>query len=98
MIPGAVFVFVLRLPASRRRLRWSERRNFLDCVKTRKDPYFPVEVGHAVSTLMHMGNISMRLGRKLDWDPAKEAFKDDDAANGMRSLPVLAVGRHVRPA
>lgn len=62
-----------------------EHRNFLDCVKTRKDPYFPVEVGHAVSTLMHMGNISMRLGRKLNWDPAKEEFKDDDAANGMRS-------------
>ena len=29
-----------------------EHRNFLDCVKSRKDPYFPVEVGHAMATLM----------------------------------------------
>ncbi|MCA9247143.1 MAG: Gfo/Idh/MocA family oxidoreductase [Planctomycetales bacterium] len=62
-----------------------EHRNFLDCVRTRRDPYFPVEIGHAVSTLMHIGNISMRLGRRLDWDPQAEAFANDDAANAMRS-------------
>ena len=32
-----------------------------------------------------MGNISMRLGRKLQWDPEKEEFADDKEANAMRS-------------
>jgi len=25
-----------------------EHRDFVDCVKSRKDPYFPVEIGHRV--------------------------------------------------
>jgi predicted dehydrogenase len=62
-----------------------EHRNFLDCVKSRKDPYFPVDVGHAMATLMHLGNISMRLGRKLRWNPAVGAFIDDAEADKMRS-------------
>ena len=34
---------------------------------------------------MHLGNIAMELGRRLTWDPEKEAFKDDAAANALRS-------------
>ncbi len=62
-----------------------EHRNFLDCVKSRKDPYFPVEVGHSMATLMHIGNISMRLGRPLKWNPEDETFVNDAEANKMRS-------------
>jgi len=61
-----------------------EHRNFLDCVKSRRDPYFPAEVGHRCSTISHMGNIAMELGRKLRWDPQTETFLDDDTANRMR--------------
>ncbi len=61
-----------------------EHRNFLDCVKSRKDPYFPVDKGHRVSAICHLGNIALKLGRKLSWDPDKERFKgSDDEANGM---------------
>jgi predicted dehydrogenase len=62
-----------------------EHRNFLDCVKTRRDPYFPAEVGHRCSTVSHIGNIAMELGRKLRWDPDNEEFIDDETANRMRS-------------
>ncbi len=65
-----------------------EHRDFLDCVKTRKVPYFPAEVGHRCASLLHMGNISMLLGRKLRWDPATEEFLDDEKANSMRSRPM----------
>jgi len=58
-----------------------EHRNFLDCVKSRTDPYFPAEVGHRVASLCHIGNIAMELGRKLRWDPAAERFPDDPEAN-----------------
>ena len=62
-----------------------EHRNFLDCVKSRRDPYFPAEIGHRCSTVAHIGNIAMELGRKLRWDPDKEEFLDDETANRMRS-------------
>ena len=65
--------------------RAGEQRNFLDCVKSRKDCYFPPEIGHRCFTVAHIGNISMLLGRKLRWDPDKERFINDEQANRMLS-------------
>ena len=62
-----------------------EHRNFLDCVKSRRDPYFPAEIGHRCSTVSHLGNIAMHLGRKLRWNPDAEEFTGDETANRMRS-------------
>ena len=62
-----------------------EHRDFLDCVKSRKDPYFPVDIGHRVSAVCHLGNIVIKLGRKLKWDPEQEVFPGDDEANAMLS-------------
>jgi len=70
-----------------------EHRNFLDCVKSRRDPYFPVEIGHRCCTVLHLGNISMLLGRKLKWDPEKENFPDDHEANRMLSRPMRSPWR-----
>ncbi|MGC8737949.1 MAG: Gfo/Idh/MocA family protein [Candidatus Hydrogenedens sp.] len=58
-------------------------KNFIECVKSRKDPTAPVEVGYHTATMCHMANIAMRLGRKLNWDPEKEMFINDDEANRM---------------
>jgi predicted dehydrogenase len=58
-----------------------EHRNFLDCVKSRLDPYFPAEIGHRCFTVLHIGNISMWTGRRLAWDPVKEQFVNDAEAN-----------------
>lgn len=60
-----------------------EHDDFLQCVRSRKDPYFPVEIGHRVSTVCHLANIAIKVGRKLKWDPAKERFIGDEAANAM---------------
>jgi len=62
-----------------------EQRNFLDCVKSRKDCYFPPEVGQRCFTIAHIGNISMLSGRKLKWDPDNERFVNDEQANRMLS-------------
>jgi predicted dehydrogenase len=62
-----------------------EQRNFLDCVKSRKDCYFPPEIGQRCFTIAHIGNISMLLGRKLQWDPLNEQFINDEQANRMLS-------------
>ena len=61
-----------------------EHRNFLDCVKSRRDPYFPAEIGHRCCSVAHLGNIAMELGRKLRWDPVKEEFAHDEEANRLR--------------
>jgi len=64
-----------------------EHDDFLQCVKSRKDPYFPVDIGHRVSTVCHLANIAIKLGRKLRWDPAKEQFIGDEVANQMLDRP-----------
>jgi len=65
--------------------RAGEQRNFLDCVKSRKECYFPPEIGQRCFTIAHIGNISMLLGRKLRWDPEKEQFINDEQADRMLS-------------
>jgi predicted dehydrogenase len=62
-----------------------EHRDFLDCVRSRKDPYFPVDIGHRVSSVCHLANIAIKLGRKLRWDPKAERFENDPAADAMLS-------------
>lgn len=55
--------------------------NFFDCVQTRHQPISDVESQHRSVSTCHLGNISMRLGRSLKWDPATETFPDDSEAN-----------------
>jgi predicted dehydrogenase len=55
--------------------------NFYDCLQTRQLPLSNVYSQHRTVSVCHLGNISMRLGRKLRWDPAKESFLGDDEAN-----------------
>jgi predicted dehydrogenase len=64
-----------------------EQRNFLDCVKSRKLTYAPVEVGHRTISIAHIGHIAMQLQRKLAWDSARERFSNDEAANWLLSRP-----------
>jgi predicted dehydrogenase len=61
-------------------------RNFLDCVRTRRDPIAPIEQAHRTITVAHLGNIAMRLGRPVRWDPDAERFVDDPSAERMRDL------------
>jgi hypothetical protein len=63
----------------------SEHVNFLKCIRSRKPTYHPVEHLHRTSTISHIGNIAMKLGRQLKWDPVREEFPGDSDANSMRS-------------
>ena len=66
------------------------KRNWLECIRSRRPTVAPVEVGHRSCTMCLLGSIAMRLGRKLRWDPEKEEFIDDAAANHMRSRSMRA--------
>lgn len=58
-------------------------RDFLDCVKSRKEPASDLESSHRVSTVCHLANLSLRLGRKLRWDSTKEDVVGDAEASRM---------------
>ena len=62
-------------------------QNWLDCIKTRKDPNAPVEVGHRSITICHLANIARELGRKLRWDPSAETFPEDAEARTLLDRP-----------
>jgi len=64
-----------------------EKRDFLDAVKSRGPTLADAEVGHRTTSLGHLGQIAIQLGRRLKWDPDKERFPDDEEANKMLSLP-----------
>ena len=65
-------------------------RNFIDCVMSRKQPIAPAETAHRSITIAHLGNIALRLGRDLKWDPKTERFADDASADAMISRPMRA--------
>lgn len=55
--------------------------NFFDCVDSRRKPVSDVESQHRSVSTCHLGNISMRLGRPLDWDAEAECFVKDPQAD-----------------
>jgi len=61
--------------------------NWLECIKSRRQPIAPVEVAHRSCSACLLHHMAMKLKRKLHWDPAKERFKNDDDANAMLSRP-----------
>ncbi|HUB52979.1 MAG TPA: Gfo/Idh/MocA family oxidoreductase [Terracidiphilus sp.] len=63
------------------------RRNFLDCVKSRKPTITPVQVAHHSTLPGHLGLISMLTGRKIHWDVAREVIVDDPAASDLLTRP-----------
>ena len=55
-----------------------------------EDPIAPVEVGYRSVSVCHLGNIAMRLKRKIRWDPKTEQIVGDDEAAAMLSRPMRA--------
>ena len=62
-------------------------RNFLDCVRSRRDPISELESAHGVVTACHLANLSLRLGRKLRWDAVRETVVADPEAVALLERP-----------
>jgi len=61
---------------------------FTESVKTRR-PFALNEVnGHRSCNIVNMGVVALRLGRNLRFDPVKQLFIDDDAANALIDQPM----------
>jgi hypothetical protein len=55
-------------------------------MRTRKDPICHVEIGHRSASVCHLGAISLRTGKSLQWDSEKEIFTGEHAQEANRYL------------
>jgi hypothetical protein len=62
-------------------------RDFLDCVKSRRETIAPVEAGHRSASIGHLSTIACIMGETLEWNPKREQFKNNEIANRMLSRP-----------
>ena len=63
------------------------RKDWLNSIKTRKQPICSVEVGHRTATICHLSGIAEKLGRPVRLDPNKEQIIGDPVASRMMSRP-----------
>lgn len=77
------------LPDEMRKVKLYEsrghQRNFLDCVKSRQPTITPAETGHHSAIPGHLGLISMRVGRKINWSVEHEKIHNDAEATKLMS-------------
>ncbi|WP_299064217.1 Gfo/Idh/MocA family oxidoreductase [uncultured Polaribacter sp.] len=59
-------------------------QNWIDGIKTNKQPICHAEIGHRTATVCNAANIAYELGETLIWNPEKEKFKGNKQANKMR--------------
>jgi hypothetical protein len=64
-----------------------QHQNWLECIRTRRQPVAPAEIAHRSCSACLLGHIAMKLPGKLYWDPKKERFINNDKANRMLSRP-----------
>jgi hypothetical protein len=69
------------------RVKKDHYQDWLDSIKSRKQPVCHVEIGHRSATVCNIANIAYQLGRSLQWDPEKEVFLNDEEANAMKTGP-----------
>jgi predicted dehydrogenase len=65
-------------------------RDFIDCVKSRKSPVADLASAHRTAVACHLANLSLRLGRSLRWDWAKNTVPDDKEANALLAVAYRA--------
>ncbi|MDX2049305.1 MAG: Gfo/Idh/MocA family oxidoreductase [Chitinophagaceae bacterium] len=58
-------------------------KNWIECIKTRKDPNCTVENGRLVALYAHAANIALRTGSRLEWNEVNKNFGSNAAANAL---------------
>jgi predicted dehydrogenase len=57
--------------------------NFVDCMKTRQKPNCDIADAHNTALNACLGNISLRVGRRVYWDAEKQKIIGDKQANAL---------------
>jgi hypothetical protein len=88
-------------------------RDWINCIKTRRQPVAHAEIGHRSASICYLVAIAYELKRPLKWDPKLEEFINDSEANKkitkeyrypfdfkgyeLKLLPFYPMGHEVRP-
>ena len=67
-----------------------QHTDFMECIKNRQKFALNEMNGHRSSTIVNMGVAALRLNRTLHFDPVKQLFINDDAANLLVNQPMRA--------
>ena len=73
-------------------------KDLLRCIATREKPVADIEQGYISSASSILANLSMQLGRSLEWDPIKGQVVNDDEANKLLRRSYRAPWVHPDPA
>jgi predicted dehydrogenase len=66
-------------------VRAAHAKDFLECVKTRRQPVENLAIGHHVSAVAALGNIALRARSRIEWDAAGERIRDNSLAEQLMS-------------
>ena len=58
-------------------------RNFIDCVKSREEPWCNIEEGHRSTSFAHLANIALETNSRIEWDPVNEKILNNNKANEL---------------
>ena len=72
-------------------------KNLLECMKTRGRPVADIEEGYISTTACILANVSMKLGRTLEWDHAAGRVANDEEANRRLRRPYRSPWVHPDP-
>jgi predicted dehydrogenase len=73
-------------------------KNFLAAIAKRSRPVSDIEQGYISSASCILANLSMKLGRSLDWDGEKGQVIGDEEANRLLRRPYRSPWVHPEPA
>ena len=73
-------------------------KDLLACIKSRGRPVADIEQGYMSTTACILANLSMQVGRALEWDHAKGVVVGDEEANRLLRRPYRAPWVHPDPA
>jgi len=68
----------------------NHHRNFIECVRTRRTPASDIDSAVQSDIMSHLGDIAIRTGRKIAWDPVRETIVGDGLAARMMHRPMRA--------
>jgi hypothetical protein len=71
--------------------------NFLECIASRGRPVADIEEGYISTAACVLANISLDLGRSIQWDHAKGVVVGDAEANQRLRRPYRAPWVHPEP-
>ena len=63
------------------------QQNFVNAVKSRKQPESNLAYVRQMTLPMHLGLIAYRLGQELEWNARKEKFRHNPEANALLDRP-----------